>query len=115
MFSEGPQVYLAAGSTDLRKSINGLTALAQESLQDNVFSGSLFVFCNRRRSLLKLVYWDGNGFCLWMKQLEEDRFHWPEAGATGIQVSMQQLRWLLDGLDFQQNQAHPKRLYSSLR
>ncbi|MBL0379459.1 MAG: IS66 family insertion sequence element accessory protein TnpB [Desulfofustis sp. PB-SRB1] len=62
-------VYVAVGATDLRKSINGLALLVEEQFELNLFGGSLFAFCNRRRDLVKILYWDGSGFCLWMKRL----------------------------------------------
>jgi transposase len=68
------QVYVAVGATDLRKSINGLGLLVEEQFALNLFDGSLFAFCNRRRDLVKIVYWDGSGFCLWMKRVEQERF-----------------------------------------
>lgn len=59
------KVYLAVGNTDMRKSINGLSILVEEYLEMNPFSGHLFAFCNRRRNMIKILYWDRNGFCLW--------------------------------------------------
>ncbi len=67
--SSTAQVYLALGSTDMRKSINGLSILVQEHLEMNPLSGHLFVFCNRSRNMVKVLYWDRNGFCLWYNQL----------------------------------------------
>jgi transposase len=71
------KVYLAPGYTDMRKAINGLSILV-EQLELDPFSGHLFVFCNRSRKILKILYWDRNGFCLWHKRLEKQRFKWPE-------------------------------------
>jgi transposase len=70
------RVYLAIGSTDMRKAINGLSILVEQHLCKDPFSGDLFVFCNRRRNMIKIFYWDKNGFCLWQKRLEEHRFQW---------------------------------------
>ncbi len=72
------RVYLALGTTDMRKSINGLSLLVEEQFELNLFSDSLFAFCNRRRDMVKILYWGENGFCLWMKRLERDRFRWPK-------------------------------------
>ena len=58
------KIYLALGATDMRKSINGLSIIASEHMELNIFSGHLFVFCNRRRTILKILYWDQNGFCV---------------------------------------------------
>ena len=71
------RVFLAVGSTDMRKSINGLSVLVERAMDLNPFNGDLFVFCNRRRNMIKILYWDKNGFALWHKRLEKHRFHWP--------------------------------------
>lgn len=103
------QVYLACGSTDMRKSIDGLAALVQEVFQINPFSPCLFVFCNRSRDKLKILEWDTSGFWLHYRRLERGRFEWPEkAGSDTLTVRRRQLRWLLDGLSLTQRQAHPK-------
>jgi len=73
----GMRVYLAMGPTDMRKGFDGLAALAQQALQQDPFSGHLFVFRGRRGDLLKVLYWDGQGFCLFAKRLEKGRFIWP--------------------------------------
>jgi transposase len=107
MFTPAPEVkvYLALGVTDMRKAVNGLSAMV-EQLDLDVFSGHLFVFCNRRRKILKVLYWDTNGFCLWQKRLEKQRFTWPKTRAEVLQISARQLRWLLDGLQIIQRSAH---------
>ena len=86
------RVYLATGVTDMRKSINTLSIL----------SGHLFGFCNRKRDTLKILYWDRNGFCLWHKRLERDRFRWPQNDVEVQMIGSRELRWLLDGLSIQQ-------------
>lgn len=102
------QVYLACGSTDLRKSIDGLAALVQEGLGLNPFSPCLFVFCNRERNKLKLLYWEHNGFWLFYRRLERGTFQWPKDQGDPVAVTTRELRWLLDGLALSQRQAHPK-------
>ena len=102
------QVYLAFGSTDLRKSIDGLAALVQEGFGLDPFSPSLFVFCNRERNKLKLLYWEHNGFWLFYRRLEKGTFQWPTNHLTPKLISNRELRWLLDGLSLNQRQAHPK-------
>lgn len=103
------RVYLACGSTDMRKSIDGLAALVQESFQLDPFSPCLFVFCNRGRDKLKILEWDLNGFWVHYRRLERGRFQWPDTAAGGtIVVSRRELRWLLDGLPLAQQKAHPK-------
>jgi transposase len=99
------RVYLACGSTDLRKSIDGLAVLVQEGFQLDPFS-ALFVFCNRKRDKLKMLHWDHNGFWLYYRRLERGTFQWPKKG-TSMKVSKRELHWLLDGLSLEQQQAHP--------
>ena len=101
-------VYLACGSTDMRKSIDGLAALVNSHFSLDPFSSSLFVFCNRTRDKLKILHWDHNGFWLYYRRLEKGRFQWPVKGDSRIRsISRRELRWLLDGLDMAQRQAHP--------
>ncbi|XEC92477.1 IS66 family insertion sequence element accessory protein TnpB [Paenibacillus tarimensis] len=104
------QIYLAAGYTDLRKSIDGLTALVQEGFALSPFSSALFVFCNRGRDKLKMLYWDHNGFWLFYRRPERGVFAWPEtANDSGpMSITPRQLRWLLDGLSLEQRRAHQK-------
>jgi transposase len=102
------RVYLACGSTDLRKSIDGLAALVQEGFELDPFSPALFVFCNRQRDKVKILFWDHNGFWLFYRRLERGRFQWPMApSGQPLEMSGRQLRWLLDGLSLEQHQAHP--------
>ena len=102
-------VYLALGSTDMRKSINGLSIMVEQAMDLNPFSGDLFVFCNRRRNIIKILYWDRNGFCLWHKRLEEHRFKWPESEQEIMTIDQSSLTWLLHGLDIAD--AHKKLYY----
>ena len=106
------QIFLKPGRTDMRKSINGLSVMVQENLKLDPFSDSLFVFCNRGRNIVKLLYWDRNGFCLWHKRLERDRFPWPESTEEAVKLAPQQLQWLLNGIDFRK--AHKNLPYSHL-
>ncbi len=101
-FSSEINVYIAAGATDMRKSINGLSLLIEDHFELDLFSGSLFAFCNRKRDIVKVLYWSGNGFCIWMKRLEEDVFRWPDSEEEVMKVSRVALDWLLNGLDFRQ-------------
>ena len=115
MLTEGPtRVYLALGSTDMRKSINGLSILVEDGLDMNPFSGSLFVFCNRRQNMIKVLYWDRNGFCIWMKRLEKHSFQWPRSPEEVVEIDRRQLTWLLDGLKLHQKSAHEPLYYSTL-
>ncbi len=103
------RVYLACGSTDLRKSIDALAVLVQEVLELDPFSPAMFGFCNRDRDKLKILYWEHNGFWLYYRRLERGRFQWPGEGSTApLQIPRRELRWLLDGLSLAQRQAHPE-------
>ena len=73
-------VYICRAPVDFRKSIAGLSAMVEQCLGLNPFAASLFVFVNRDRNRLKILYWDRNGFCLWYKRLEAERFAWPRKG-----------------------------------
>ena len=108
------KVYLAAGITDMRNAINGLSMLVEGQLALDPFSGHLFVFCNRRRNMIKILYWDRNGFCLWQKRLEKHRFRWPESWEQGLKLDHRQLSWLLDGLEIRQSRAHGRLSYSTV-
>ena len=94
------RVFVRPGKTDLRNAANGLSILAEGVMKQDPFSGSLFLFCNTDRKLLKILYWDRNGFCLWQKRLEKDRFPWPESQEEAREINPAQLRMLLDGIDF---------------
>src|SRR5690606_10816026 len=106
--STASTVYLACGSTDLRKSIDGLSALVQVEFGLDPFSASLFVFCNRERNKLKILHWDHNGFWLYYRRLERGTFRWPSGREGAVTVSSREFRWLLDGLSLSQRQAHVK-------
>lgn len=103
------KVYLATGSTDMRKSINGLAAIVQESFELDPFSNSLFVFCNKSRNKLKILHWQHNGFWLHYRRLEKGVFQWPQEDNGNLLIlSYRELQWLLDGLSLNQKQAHKK-------
>jgi transposase len=103
------RVYLACGSTDLRKSIDGLAVIVQVGFELDPFTPCLFVFCNRKRDKLKILQWDHNGFWLHYRRLERGKFEWPtDDENTPLKISRRQLRWLLDGLPLEQRHAHPK-------
>lgn len=106
--SDNASVYIACGATDMRKSINGLAAIVSYTFELDLFSQSLFVFCNRDRDKLKILRWDHNGFWLYYRRLDKGRFRWPASSAgQSLAISRRQLQWLLDGLALEQKQAHP--------
>jgi transposase len=109
MINTGNKVYIAAGNTDMRKSINGLASIVQESFKLDPFSSSLFVFCNKNRNKLKILQWQHNGFWLHYRRLEKGVFRWPKGDNTSpLILSSRELQWLLDGLSLIQKQAHKK-------
>ncbi len=111
-FTGSVRVFIALGATDMRKSINGLSLLVEDQFELDLFSGSLFAFCNRKRDIVKILYWENSGFCVWMKRLESDVFRWPESEQEVVEVSQAALGWLLQGLDLQQ--AHSRLAYNSV-
>lgn len=91
-------VYLCCGCTDIRKSINGLMILVQESFSLDPFAQAMFVFCNRNRNRIKILEWDGDGFWLYFKRLERGRFRWPSHGDSRTMVlDVNELSCLIDG------------------
>ena len=91
-------VYLACGCTDMRKSINGLSAIVEASFKLDPFGGELFVFCNRSRNRIKILEWDGDGFWLYFKRLEKGHFKWPSVGDSALMnLSSKELEILLGG------------------
>ena len=96
----GTQVWIAAGVTDLRRGFTGLSALVQTVLKENAFSGHVFVFRGRRGDLIKLLWWDNDGMCLFAKRLERGRFVWPQATSGSVSLTPAQLSMLLEGIDW---------------
>ena len=98
------KVWLAAGVTDMRKGFNSLSALAERVLEQDPFSGHLFVFRGRRGDLIKVIWWDGQGACLFSKRLEKGRFVWPSPATMSqggkLSVTSAQLAMLLEGIDW---------------
>ena len=96
----GVRVYLAGGVTDMRKGITGLAAAAQQVLNQNPASGAIFAFRGCRGDRIKLLYWDGQGFCLYDKVLERGRFPWPSPADGAIRLTSAQLAMLWEGIDW---------------
>jgi transposase len=96
----GVQVWLAAGATDMRNGFDGLAGLVQKQLSDDPFSGQLFVFRGRAGDRVKILWWDGDGLCLFAKRLERGRFVWPQATSGSVALSAAQLSMLLEGIDW---------------
>ena len=107
-------VYLCAQSVDFRKSINGLSAMVELEFELDPFAEALFVFCNRQRDKVKILYWEKNGFCLWYKRLEKDRFKWPkELSSNTVVLDGEALNWLLDGFDIFNQKPHQRLHFAS--
>jgi transposase len=96
----GTQIWIAAGVTDLRRGFTGLSAAVQTALALDPFGGHVFVFRGRRGDLLKVLWWDGDGLCLFAKRLERGRFVWPKAESGTVSLSRAQLSMLLEGIDW---------------
>lgn len=96
----GTRIWLAAGLTDMRKGFDGLATLAQSALAQQPFSGHVFVFRGRRGDIIKLLWWDGQGMCLFAKRLEKGRFIWPQAQSGSVSLTPAQLSMLLEGIDW---------------
>jgi len=93
-------IFVRPGVTDMRKQINGLSILTENEMGKDSGSGSLFLFCSRNRRNLKSIYWDKNGFAMWQKKLEKDKFPWPMTEEEAQEITFEQLKLLLSGIDF---------------
>jgi len=96
------RIWIAAGITDLRRGFTGLSAAVQTVLEQDPFGGQVFVFRGRRGDLIKLLWWDGDGLCLFAKRLERGRFVWPQAESGTVSLTRAQLSMLLEGIDWRQ-------------
>jgi len=108
-------VYVCAEPVDFRKGMASLAVLVEAQWQLNPFADALFVFGNRACTAVKVLYWQRNGFCLWQKRLEKDRFVWPRADAAGVMtLTVEQLNWLLAGYDISRMKPHQVLNFSSV-
>ncbi|MDK2942899.1 MAG: transposase [Acetobacterium sp.] len=99
------EIYIACGYTDMRKSIDGLAALVQESMGLNPFGPALYLFCGKRRDRIKALLWEGDGFVLLYKRLENGNYKWPRSVNEVRTLSWKEFRWLLEGLSVDQPRA----------
>jgi transposase len=114
--SKSVRVHLCRDAVDFRKAINGLSIVVAEEMDLDPFSAHVFGFCNRRRDQVKLLYWERNGFVLWQKRLEKDRFPWPRDEDEAIlAVTGRELNYLLDGIDVFRLRPHKELSFSSVR
>ena len=93
------RVFVAVGASDLRRGFDGLAQLARDQLEQDPMTGHLFVFANRKRDRIKILYWDQSGFAIWMKRLEQGRFNWPASDAARVEWSGAELAAVLGGID----------------
>ena len=98
-------IYIACGYTDMRKSIDGFAALVQQQFRMDPFSPALFLFCGKRRDRFKALLWEGDGFILFYKRLENGTFRWPRSQEEVKPITWQQFRWLMEGLELEQKTA----------
>jgi len=96
----GTRIWIVAGLTDMRRGFSGLSGMVQTALEADPFSGQVFVFRGRRGNLVKLLWWDGDGLCLFAKRLERGRFVWPQAESGTMALTRAQLSMLLEGIDW---------------
>jgi transposase len=100
MFSlEGLKIFFYTVPVDMRRSIDGLSIVVVEEVKLNPAGGNVYIFFNRQRDKIKILYWQQNGFCLLYKRLEKERFKVPRDVGI-LSITYQQLRWILDGLDY---------------
>jgi transposase len=110
-FDPALKVYVHREAVDFRKSINGLAALVEQALGLDPFGPALYVFRNRRSDRVKILVWERNGFWLLLKRLEAERFVWPREHAAVIELSVEQLHWLLAGVDLEALRGHARLAY----
>lgn len=112
LFRDVPAVYLHREPVDFRKAINGLVLIIEHEMALSPYAEALFIFCNRSRDKLKIVWWDETGFCLWYKRLEQAKFAWPKKAAEPVlELTESQLNWLLQGYDILRMVPHQRLSY----
>lgn len=99
-------IYIVCGYTDMRKAIDGLTAIVQQNFGLDVFSGSLFLFCGKRCDRIKALIWEEDGFVLLYKRLESGKYKWPRDSNEAKLITQKEFRWLMEGLSIDQKNSH---------
>lgn len=113
--SEFPQIYLYRPFIDMRKQIHGLAVLVEDAIKHNPFDDGLYVFCSRRRDLIKCLYWDRTGFAMWVKRLDQEKFAWPKKLPEEVIVlGSQEITWLLGGHDIWKMKSHRPVYFSKI-
>jgi len=114
MFVDINEIYLYRDPVDFRKAINGLSLIVEQQMQLSPFIDALFVFCNKKRDKLKVLYWDKTGFCLWYKRLEKEKFKWPRKNKDQVlYLTDDQWQWLLSGYDINKLKGHKPLQFTS--
>jgi len=111
-FDADLRIYLHREPIDFRAGINSLVTVVEQSMQLDPLARAVYVFHNRKRNRVKLLLYDQSGFWLMLKRLEADRFAWPRRQQAVIELTTEQLHWLLDGIDIDAMRRHPKRQYT---
>ena len=106
------RIFIRPGPTDLRKAVNGLAVMIEQKMSGELFSGDIYVFCNKERRLIKALWWEKNGFWLSQKRLEKDKFPWPPTSEAVMELSSEELLMLLQGIDF--FKAHKTQYYKKV-
>ena len=107
-FPSAVRIYLCREPTDMRRSFDGLAMMVQCIIKHDPLSGHVFVFRNKRGNMLKLLYWDRDGYAIWYKRLEKGVFRFPEHCADGAEVAASTLTMLLEGVDLSSVKRHPR-------
>ncbi len=108
-------IYLCVAPVDFRQSINSLSMLVETGLGLDPFAATLYVFINKNRDKIKILYWEKNGFCLWYKRLEKQRFQWPKnTDSATVILNGEEINWLLYGFDLSTNKPHKTLHFSSV-
>src|SRR5690554_84573 len=107
-FPDNIRIYIACGKTDMRKSIDGLSAIVSQNFKLNPFENTLFLFCGGKRDRMKALLWEGDGFLLMYKRLENGVFQWPRTTEDVREITPQQFRWLIEGLTIDQKKVIQK-------
>jgi transposase len=110
-----PKVYLWRAIADMRKQDIGLSVMVQEQMKLDPFERALFVFVNRRRDLMKIIYWDESGFAMWVKRLDQEKFFWPRKMPEDvIALTPDQMEWLLNGYNVWEMKGHKSLQFRSV-
>ena len=107
------RVFIYRKHVDFRKQVQGLSAIVQYTLELDPMSGDLYVFFNRRADKIRIIYWETNGYVLYGKYLEEDKFYLPSGDNAHVTITGEQLNWLIDGININYLRPHPQRKYGS--